>query len=264
MTIIDSIKTRKSIRSYSGEALSSKHKELILKYIKNLPQAFDGNARIELVSRNSGIEPVKLGTYGVISGATDFLVLIHDNAKFTGENAGYLFEQVVLQCTTMGLGTCWIGGTFKSEDFASQIVLNTNDTLRIISPIGYPAQKIKLLDRIMKVGAGSSKRKEFESLFFADDIGKALDENHIYFQPLEMVRLAPSARNLQPWRAIVCENNVHFYYVETSRFNDLDMGIALCHFRETCIEMGLKGRFSKASENMEKEDLRYCISWLSE
>lgn len=266
MTIADSIKARKSVRSYSGEPLRREHSEQIRKFIAALPQPFGGKARIELVSRNSGLEPAKLGTYGVISGAVDYLVLIHDNGPFAGQNAGYLFEQVLLFCTGLGLGTCWIGGTFKAGDFASQVSLSDDETLRIISPVGYPAEKGKILDRIMKAGAGSSKRKPFGELFFADGIGKQLPQDSPYILPLEMVRLAPSARNIQPWRAIAAGNDVHFYYIEKSRFNDIDMGIALCHFGETCRETGFAGKFTPVYENSRPsaEGMKYCISWVAE
>ena len=53
-----------------------------------------------------------------------------------------------------------------------------------------------------------------------------------------MVRLAPSAVNKQPWRAVVCGSTVHFYEKRSKGFitaqgwdvQKIDMGIALCHF----------------------------------
>lgn len=264
MQITESIRERKSVRSYTGEPLRRELAEQIRKYIADLPQQFGGKARIELVSRHGGLEPVKLGTYGVVSGAIDYLVLIHDDAPLAGVNVGYMFEQTLLFCTGLGLGTCWIGGTFKAEDFASQVKIADSETLRIISPVGSPAEKMKLLDRIMKAGAGSAKRKPFAELFFADEIGNPLSQDNRYAQPLEMVRLAPSARNIQPWRVIVTGNSVHFYYIEKSRFNDIDMGIALCHFGETCREAGISGKFATVEEPARPapDGMKYCMSWI--
>lgn len=265
MSITESIKKRTSIRSYSGEPLRREYSEQIKRYIASLAQPFAGKARIELVSCQIGMEPIKLGTYGVISGAVNYLVLIHDDKPFAGQNAGYLFEQVLLFCTELGLGTCWIGGTFNSADFESKVILADNETLRIISPVGYPAEKVKFLDKIMKAGAGSNKRKPFEELFFADESGNPLSQDNLYALPLEMVRLAPSARNIQPWRVIVSDYNVHFYYMEKSRFTDVDMGIALCHFGETCREAGIAGNFTAVDETKRPtaEGMKYCISWIA-
>ena len=263
MTVRESIKTRKAIRSYSGEPLRHEQAEQIRRYIATLPQPLGGKAKIDLMSSRNGLEPSKLGTYGMISGAVNFLALRHNDAPFAGVNAGYLFEQVMLYCTSLGLGTCWLGATFNTDDFAAQIKFADNETLRIVSPVGNPAGKGRILDKLIKAGAGSNKRKPFTELFFSDRIGNPLPEECTYHEPLEMVRLAPSARNAQPWRIIVTGDNVHFYYTNKSKFNDIDLGIALCHFGETCREMAIGGKFVPVGESGRPDPagLRYCISW---
>lgn len=97
MTIIDTIKLRKSVRSYSGKPLDTEDKEKIKNYIKSLPQPLNGKARIELISLDTGPGAVKLGTYGVISGAKDYLILAYEQGDFrlsfrTGSTLLYLFR----------------------------------------------------------------------------------------------------------------------------------------------------------------------------
>ena len=66
-------------------------------------------------------------------------------------------------------------------------------------------------------------------------------------EPLEMVRLSPSAVNKQPWRVVVSDNTVHFYLKRSKNFSGgsaldmqkVDMGIALCHFALTAKENNL-------------------------
>ena len=61
---------------------------------------------------------------------------------------------------------------------------------------------------------------------------------------LEMVRVATSAVNEQPWRVIACDNAVHFYLKRSKGFSYnkkpdmqmIDIGIALCHFDLTAKE----------------------------
>lgn len=67
MTLVETIQKRKSIRSYVGEALRMEERNSIIQYINELPQPLGGDARIELISSDTGDQPVKLGTYGVIS-----------------------------------------------------------------------------------------------------------------------------------------------------------------------------------------------------
>lgn len=265
MTIIDTIKLRKSVRSYSGKPLDTEDKEKIKNYIKSLPQPLNGKARIELISLDTGPGAVKLGTYGVISGAKDYLILAYEQGDLSDQNAGYLFEQVVLYCTSFGLGTCWLGGTFKKSDFANQITLKNNEVLPIVSPVGYPEEKPRLLDRFMRAGAGSDKRKPFGKLFFNKDFDVELAEQSAgeYNIPLQMLRLAPSASNSQPWRVVLDGQQLHFYYIDKSSLSGIDLGIALCHFAEVCRESDIKGEFSvlEAGRYPSNSKLKYVISW---
>ena len=56
--------------------------------------------------------------------------------------------------------------------------------------------------------------------------------------PLEMVRLAPSAVNKQPWRVVATDNAVHFYLKRSKGFEGLKTfkafflfsQISYCHF----------------------------------
>lgn len=264
MTIIDIIKERKSVRSYTGVALDEEKKIELKNYINGLSQPLGGKARIEIVGQESGSEPVKLGTYGVISGARDFLVLIYEDGPLAAANAGYLFEQVILYCTELGLGTCWLGGTFKKTVFATNAKVKDIEIMRIVSPVGYSASRGKFLDRIMRAGAGSAKRKPFDEIFFDGSFDKVLNRGSFYDLPLEMVRLAPSATNSQTWRAVVANKNVHFYYQQKSHLSDIDMGIALCHFELTCKEVDIRGRYSILTDIPVKTGMNYLISWVFE
>ena len=87
-----------------------------------------------------------------------------------------------------------------------------------------------------------------------------------YREPLNMVRLAPSASNTQPWRVVLKDGVPHFYYREASRFSGIDMGIALCHFEQSCLGLGLKGRYEvlHRAGNPETENEKYTIQCISD
>ena len=46
----------------------------------------------------------------------------------------------------------------------------------------------------------------------------------------------------------------------------VDLGIAIDHFHQTALEMGLPGKFEKISQGSENlpEDFHYMISWAAE
>lgn len=263
MSFTKQIKERKSVRSYTGEPLSAEHVDSINNYIGQLNPPFGTKARIQLIRAKTGDQPVKLGTYGVISGATDFLLLIGEKGLMSEVGAGYMFEQVILHCTELELGTCWLGGTLKRDDFLKQIRLSDNEELIVISPVGYKREKRTLLESIMRAGAGSDKRKPFGSLFFNSTFETPLTETDAgdYKIPLEMLRLAPSGSNKQPWRVVMKDNAFHFY-LHAGRFSANDMGIAFCHFELTCNELHLKGYFERMPDVSSSNDVEYVISWI--
>ena len=270
MSIIEVIKQRRSVRNYTGEPLSKEHADQIVRFISELKTPFEGKYRIELVRSEAGHEPVQLGTYGIISGASDYLVLIYEyDEAMAEENAAYLFEQVILYCTSLGLGTCWLGGTFKKNDFANQVQLQPNETLRIVSPVGYIQDKKRWIDSLMGYDHKHRSRKPFETNFYDGYFDKQLTEENagIFKIPLEMVRLAPSANNSQPWRVILNSDMVHFYHrLSLIKFSRIDLGIALCHFELACKELRIKGKY-EILEKLKRVSIsknKYSVTWVKE
>ena len=108
-----------------------------------------------------------------------------------------------------------------------------------VSPLGYPAKKMSVRETLMRKGVKAGERKNDAEMFFDGDFSAPLTAADEKIQAaLEMVRLAPSAVNRQPWRVVRIGSAYHFYlrhakgYVSeaTGDLQKVDMGIALCHF----------------------------------
>jgi len=265
MNIAEAIQKRRSIRTYTGEPLRDEHVEQIKQYIHPLQTPFGKRARTELISTQFGDSRIKLGTYGWIQGACNYLVLVCEEAPFAETAAAYMFEQVVLFCTQLGLGTCWLGVSFRRSDFEKQIKLQPNEKLKIVSPVGYASGKRRFIEKyIVRADNKHASRKPFEELFFDKDFNHPLKKTSagLFLTPLEMVRLAPSANNKQEWRGVLDGNILHFYKNPYPMFDSIDMGIALCHFELSCQEVGIEGRFEMLEGFPEDEKLKYVISWI--
>jgi hypothetical protein len=90
-----------------------------------------------------------------------------------------------------------------------------------------------------------------------------------------MVRIAPSASNKQPWRAIRSGGALHFYMKKDKAYagnmlgyciQRIDMGIAASHFSLAAEELGLKGGVvfedpRLINEEQIKAGLSYSFSW---
>jgi nitroreductase len=264
MKIIETIRKRRSVRTYTGEPLSEEHVAQVKQFVNQLQAPFGVKARIEMISTNASEKPIKLGTYGWIKNAAEYLALIYEDAPFAETAAAYMFEEVILFCTDLGLGTCWLGGSFNRNDFKKQLQLKTNEVLRIVSPVGYAGDRKRFLEQyIVRADEKHSSRKPFGDLFFENNFDSPLTEGGAgqFLTPLAMVRLAPSANNKQEWRVLVDDKTLHFYKKPYLRFDAIDMGIALCHFELTCRELGIEGRFELLNDYPDGGNLQYVISW---
>ena len=204
MTIIETIQTRKSCRTYSNRAIEPEKLAELRQFLAlNTKTPFGSKVRFDLIDFNKlEIGKLKkLTTYGVIKGARQFIVGTVIKQSKAMEDYGYCMEKNILKATSMGLGTCLLGGTFKRSGFSGKISLGESELLPVISPVGYSSDKRSVVDRMFRFVAASDKRKPWHELFYLHDIDTCLDkENSGSFDtPLECVRIAPSASNKQPW-----------------------------------------------------------------
>ncbi len=282
MTTIEAIQVRKSCRTYSEKALEPEKRAALKAFLAGNTRApFHSRLRFALLDFD-GLEAGELKaltTYGVIRGARTFIVGAVGKHRRAMEDFGYAMERAVLKATSLGLGTCILGGTFKRSGFAGIMGLQENERLPAVSPVGYPREKKSLLDRVLHLVAGSARRKPWNELFYLENAASLSPDDPSlgrYQRPLEAVRLAPSAMNRQPWRIIKgrdAEALFHFYLRRTPGYEKLnayislqhvDMGIALCHFEESATELGLKGSWSVRDPRIRKlptEGLEYIASW---
>ena len=268
------IESRKSVRLYDDRPLSDEDKNLIVSYIdKTLeePTPFKSKMRVHYIEAKPGTEIEKLGTYGVIKGTKTFLCVTTKDEEGEMEAIGYNFEKIVLYLTSIGIGTCYLAGTFKREQFLNAINVKDDEIFPIVCPIGYPKDGNSLINKIFRKVAKSDQRMKWDEIFFDGDFAHPLtkEKANEYEFPLEMFRLAPSAANKQPWRIVYKDNYFHFFKVDNPKskypydLQKLDVGIATCHFSLAAKDKSLNGEFIKL-DNFDidiPEGISYLYSW---
>lgn len=164
---------------------------------------------------------------------------------------------------TVGTPICWDDIRAKISSFSLQLL----SVAKLIKPY---------LDKFVRFTISASKRQSRDKLFFNYKLKTPLNPEQVrnYSDSLEMVRLAPSSGNTQPWRVFFDEsaNEFHFFKKSISKryelrgLHDIDMGIALSHFELTSLQNGLSGIWLKHSnENVNSiDDLQYIRTWKSE
>jgi nitroreductase len=238
-------------------------------------------ARFELVAA-APVEPralADLGTYGTIKGVNAFILGTVLRGGKDMEDYGFLMEKAILYATAIGLDTCWLGGFFTRSTFARKMGMQKDECMPAVASIGYALEKDGY-DLAFRTRVGGDNRFAWQQLFFKDGFVQALtpEEAGTAAQLLEMVRLAPSASNKQPWRIVWQNGAWHFYLRRTPGYakglaeiflagTDLqrvDMGIAMCHWMLTAQEAGIRGEWAvKDPGNNRPDDLtEYSISWV--
>lgn len=260
-TLIELMKARHSVRTYEKREIPKEVLEKVDNYLLQITKDYP-DVKIKLIHQRLGEQNIKLGTYGTIKGASNFFIGVCQNSKEGYQRFGYVFEKVVLFCTSLGLGTCWMAGTYKKSDFAKVTQLEENEAIAIVSPLGWEASKNSIIGKIM---SQKGKRYDFEKNFFDTNPSTPLTRTMAgkYETALEMVRIAPSAVNKQPWRVIRTDNAFHFYLDGKLVMQYLDIGIAMCHFEEAAKETGLHGHFEIQKPELETE-WEYVRSWVED
>ncbi len=267
------VRRRYSVRTYTKKPITQQVKEEIEAYIQSLSSPFPAKSSFSLLEAELAAGGAKLGTYGMIKGASVFIISKAEEGDYAVEALGYEFEKLILYLTTLGLGTCWLGGTFNRAEFMKALGESEKSFIPAISPVGY-FEKKSLRENLVRGFVRADSRKPWDALFFDGDFQSPLSQEEAgpYAYPLEMVRLGPSASNKQPWRIVRESGRYHFFEQKTPGYSgafnfdmqSIDMGIAACHFHLAALEKGLGGRFELgvAPAVAIPENAVYKFSWL--
>ncbi|MBQ9773959.1 MAG: nitroreductase family protein [Clostridia bacterium] len=256
------VRQRRSVRTFDGRALTAEDKEKLCNYIASIDNPYGHPIEFKLLPKMSC--PVVVGTDLYVGAKMK-------DTPHLNEAFGYAFEKLVLYAQSLGIGTVWIGGTMDRGAFEKAMELAEDEVMPCVSPLGYPAKKMSVREKMMRKGVKADSRFLFEEIAFWNSFDTPLtaDAAGKLFLPIETVRLAPSAVNKQPWRILVMDGIVHFYLQRSKNFGGgridmqkIDMGIALCHFELTAKEQGISTEFVIEEPNVPKKDgMEYIASF---
>lgn len=173
-------------------------------------------------------------SYGLFSGVRSLLVLAGPKSDpLLKEKVGYYGEMLVLEATTFGLGTCWVGGTFDAKSPVYQLA--DTESLVCVIPIGY-VETLSFKEKMVhQMVAGKSK--SIDQLLKSE--AKLPD---LYLEGLKAVQKAPSAANRQPVRFMFNKDVLTVFTEDDGKFNLVDLGIVKAHF-----ELATGGHFERGN-----------------
>ncbi len=208
MDALELMKKRHSVRSYTPSPLSAQDAAAVRTLLADLSD--ESGLRFELITDSGKAFSGLLGRYGKFSNASSCILVAGAKGGDNQEKAGYYGEKAVLAATGLGLGTCWVAGTYDKK----RIPLLKGEELVCVITIGYAATPGR---------PHRSKTRE--------EVAIAPEPAPDWFvRGVEAALLAPTAINQQKF---VLELDGATVRARTSGFGfytKLDLGIVKLHF----------------------------------
>ena len=166
----------------------------------------ESGLHIQLIENEPTLFAGFFASYGLFTGVQNYFALVgkkNDTELLT--KCGYFGEKLVLEATMQGLGTCFVGGSYKRERCKEHIDIKDGEKLVCVIVVGnVEPEKTAREKNIAK--ATKRRTKPIKAMYTsAGEVPFAFEEG------LKAVQLAPSAGNSQPVQGV-------------------DLGIAMLHF----------------------------------
>jgi Nitroreductase len=219
--LYDSIFVRKSVRKYKKENLSAEQQAGILDFAGKAIPLYPGiKTKVKIVS------PSEINTLMAVK-APHYLLIYSEKKEGDLLNAGVVLQQIDLYLSSQGIGSCWLG--------VAKPKVTTLDGLEYVIMLAIGDSQ----EPVYRESVSDFNRKPLIEISQGEDIR------------LEAARLAPSARNGQPWFFVCEDGNIKIYKKKPSgllnavfdRLTQIDVGIAMSHLLLASEKYGLEFLF---------------------
>lgn len=215
LTPMEAIEARHAVRSYTDEPIAGDAEAALRRAIAIVND--ETNLNIQLVLD----EPRAFSGFKArlvnFTGARNYLALVGPECKELDGIVGYYGEKLVLLAQSLGLNSCWVGGTYKMVNRSYNVDLG---------------QK---LTAVIALGYGTTAGVPHKSKT-PDQVCPGYDDAPAWFQRgVDAALLAPTALNRQKFSFALAGTDAEgtpLVRARTKRgaFTQMDLGIAQCHF----------------------------------
>lgn len=224
--MLSAIENRVSRRKFEKEPITGWEKENIISLINQLNEA--SGLTMAFMEDGSGAFGKLRKSYGLFTNVRSIILMKgKKDDKDLKEKIGYYGEDLVLSITDLGLGTCWVGGTFDKEE----LTIDTSEELACVVVVGKVAEP-SIREKIVRSATHRKVKIMEERIISTQTLPQWVQDG------MKAVLLAPSAKNTQKVM-FKYENNTLSAQITNDYSMDLiDLGIAKKHF-----EVGAGGKF---------------------
>ncbi len=228
---VEQLRERHSVRRYKNEPLTGEIKSSLMAEV-TMTNTHEAGLNFQLIFDNGDPFRGFSRSYGMFGNVRNYLVCIVD-ASFANavERAGFFAEQFVMKAVGLGLGTCFVGGTFSEKDI--DIPKHVYETIPFIVTFGYPEEKTQTI--LSSWAMKMSHRHDLSPRDFFEgsdkEFKKACGKYPFLSGGLEGLACAPSSLNRQTVRVRLDENgNLRIHNIKNYPKNEIDLGIGKFNF----------------------------------
>lgn len=209
MDLMEAIKERHSVRTYTDQKIEDRVERELRAYIKQCNK--ESGLHMQLVLNEPKAFDGIMAHYGNFKGVQNYIAVVGKKGDNINELCGYYGEKVVLRAQQLGLNTCWVALTFSKIKDAFQV--ESDEKLYLVIAIGYGVS-----DGILHK---SKKREEVIQ-----------GEGHMpewFLNGVDAALLAPTAINQQRFTFSLDGNRVSAK-AGIAFYSKIDLGIVKYHF----------------------------------
>ncbi|HNY22033.1 MAG TPA: nitroreductase family protein [Treponemataceae bacterium] len=221
MTLQEAIDARVSRRTYDGTPLTQAESAALKALIDKANK--DEGLSIKLIEDASAVFGKLSKSYGMFSGVRSVIMLAGKPATpDLYRKLGYRGEMIVLEATRLGLGTCWVSGTFNKDDPALRLA--DGEIIAAVVAIGHVKEQRSIKERLIR-GLAHGKEKPIDEIYTADR-----EPPEWFLAGVRAAFKAPSAINLKPVRFRQEGDEAIAFTTRDDETGNIDLGIACAHF----------------------------------
>lgn len=205
MTNLQLLQRRKSVRSYSDKRLADSLKNR-LRSEATYSDSHEAGLSFRVCFHDDA--PFKgIGrSYGMFHNVHNYLAVVEDPTfPDTSERAGFCAQRFVIEAESLGIATCFVGGTFSSAHVATEI--EVYEKIPFLVAFGYADEKRNPFIARMALKMAHRHERSARDFYDGDDEEYAHARKVLPWldNALEAVACAPSALNRQPVRLKLSE-----------------------------------------------------------
>jgi nitroreductase len=240
--LYDAIISRRSVRRYADKSVPEETRRQIAEFAMRVKPLVPENRfsySVLPIEGKSEELAVVMGGYGKLVSARHLLLPRIQGDASVLEDFGYRVEQLVVELTRLGLGSCYIGSLGHEAEALDRFGSPPGERMPAVVVFGFPSTATagRGFNRMIRSAIGADRSLQFDKFVFcrgtarqaapASSFSKPAELNPFQEKIMDALRHAPSAGNSRPWRVVIHEGLAYFCVTQNTPYYRMARAVRL-------------------------------------